>query len=379
MLSAWVRRNGVMSSGIRESRDATHVFLDGGKAFVPPESSRAFLEAYAEDVRRGTPLYVVERTCGHSYRMFADFDIYVDDTKLQTTHLPTLLELALLEFPDCDVQSDSDEVIICLRELSGGKTGAHLVWRDLRVDDVSATRIRDAWVRALEDRYGCESGWRETIDAAVYHRNGLRMPWSRKRDDVMGTGVYVPRYIWDFSKSALTPCSERRWSLMETLERCSLSVIVSSTKSGDVDDVTDFEDTKADSDMLLSRALESLTSRSTWGVCRDARVHFYRDSDGDRRHIVFSCVPPSRDCEIVGRSHRNNHVYFEIRWDYDREEYEIRQRCHSVKCSNSHVIVGYLAPRGHALMSSGCRARSTSKHAIADSADRWMARLGFLG
>ena len=389
-LEAWLRLQNNSSTHL-PLPSPSHVFLNGGKVYLSDtvETRKAFLDAYASDVVAGTLLYVVERTDA-SYRMFADFDILLEKTRLPTTHLPTLIDYALSFFP---AHLRGDVVSICVREAHGGKVGAHMIWRDLRVDDAGARSIRDAWVAALKDADAADSDWDETIDAAVYRRNGLRMPWSRKRDDISGIGVYKPTHTWTLEGSLMPwTIPKTHAEVLDALERCSIL-----STSAPPPPLPEFETspsspTSEPSSRTRTRTrtrtrippplpeAEAEAKGITRSVIRDALIYMGLDetsptrihTDDPGRCILFSCMPPSRACRIAGREHRSNHIYHQMLWDPVRNEWHLRQRCHSSKCADRYCSLGYILQKGHAETT---RAASSTQRAIATMADRWMAKM----
>jgi hypothetical protein len=99
------------------------------------------------------------------------------------------------------------------------------------------------------------------------------------------------------------------------------------------------------------------------------RIH---SDDPATRCIVLSLSPASRACGIAKREHRSNHTYYQMLWDHDRDEWHLRQRCHSAACADKYCSVGFVLPTGHARTT---QASASVEKAIATTADRWMARL----
>lgn len=385
MLSAWLQSSGCRRPppSQEDSQEAdqppSHVFLNGGKAYVPEASRDAFHEAYARDVLSGTPLYVVERA-GTTYRMFADLDIYLEATQLPTTDLPTLVDYALSCFP---IHGAGEEVSVCTRGSHGGKTGAHLVWKDLCVNDANAKRLLDAWVSALHPR----PAWEATLDASVYRRNGLRMPWSRKRDDATGAGMYIPTHVWTHEKG-LAPwpnALDTKSTISQAIARCSIRCALASSTLTSTSTLTTTLESKSKvrhqqlqhhnhphppPPPLPQRALRCMGMDENTPI---RIIHSNNPSGG--RCMLFSCIPPSRECRIANRQHKSNHVYYQLLWDDERNEWHLRQRCHSANCADKHYSFGFILPVGHA---SSVQADATLQKTIAKSADRWMARLNLV-
>lgn len=212
-LTAWLRAEGLWvaaGSAPPDGAPLTHVFLDGGKASVPPARAREFLDQYARALVAGEALYAVERVHGGSYRMFADFDVPLDlmvgaspENQGESLEEPgawlrSVVREALASAPP---QLSKGAVVVCCRSAAAGKTGAHLVWQDLYVDDDAAMALRDLWVEGCA-RAAPHFPWDSVIDAAVYRRNGLRMPWSLKRGGT-AEAAYVPSMVYEYSQEGV--------------------------------------------------------------------------------------------------------------------------------------------------------------------------------
>lgn len=349
----------------------THVFLNGGKALIPEDNLTEFYEAYAKDIQRGTPLFVVERT-NMSYRMFADFDINLSTTSLPTVNVITLVEYALSKFPF--PSRSGNEVTVCVRNVHKGKTGAHLVWTDLRVNDEQARELRHAWLNALED-----PAWKDTIDEAVYRRNGLRMPWSQKPSDAGSmSAVYTPSHLWSEHSRQLVP-----WhvsidapieQLKDALRRCSiearsnpppqraLSPLLASLALGTVTHDTRPSTTHDAPSVLLAAARK---------CCPDEQPQFKVHVFVPKRLYSFTCLPLCRECKIADRQHRSNHIYFNLGWEAERQQWKLVQKCHSGKCQGSEHFIAFINPQGTAYVKPDGHGRK----AISSAAERWCKRL----
>ena len=201
----WLRNTGSLIGPEREHGHLTHVLLTGGRVCVREgQCCSSFLEKYADGVIAGRKQYLVERTLrGGSYRMFADLDVISSDEGNAENLLQSVLKIALGSLPD---QLQGLGAIVCCRKWAAGKIGAHIVWGDdARVDDVTALAIRDSWVKNIGLATGCTESlvemdrWNAIIDSAVYASNGLRMPWSLKRDGCI-LNVYVPAFTLGWSR-----------------------------------------------------------------------------------------------------------------------------------------------------------------------------------
>jgi hypothetical protein len=371
----WLQRHGYW-----QQQPYTHVFLDGGKAAVPlsvrADPASGLLRAYAQDVVAGRRVCMVERTMrGGTYRMFVDLDV---------TGLPSDASVAevvreALAHAPAPLRGPGARVVVCTRPWEAGKTGAHLVWGDAhRVDDRTALALRDAWAAQLERSGGREAGWWErTLDAAVYRRNGLRMAWAHKRD---GAAVYSPTHeavcvggegegegegegVFEVHELAGHGHGHRRPQDVDEVvclvARCSLAAFHPDEPGADElpFDVAHVcwaavpreceqqqkqqqqqqqqpkaRATRPDGGAETAGRGRVLLSAAELESVRAALPREYEDRElaslGPHalawpEHGTLTVACSSRFCLGVGREHRSNHVYFEL-----RRNGTIVQRCH---------------------------------------------------
>lgn len=210
MAYEWLRAGGyTMAKAADDGREATHLFLDGGKAAVPDDVNGTFLNAYAAAVVRAPPH---QRPCivelrTPVFRMFMDMDACfsatADDTDVVTRATLVLLHVARLareafEEPAADVM----EVCVASERKGCGdggfKQGFHVVWPDVYAAPATALAFRQKLLETpLPDPWPFTNDPEKVFDASVFRSNGLRMPWSNKgRGD---TSHYIPRasLVWD--------------------------------------------------------------------------------------------------------------------------------------------------------------------------------------
>ena len=440
-LQSWLRRERHwIPAG--DPTKATHVFLDGGKAAVPASAVDAMHAAYARDVAAGRRLHAVERTIvGGTYRMFADFDVQMDaDDGGERLRSILYRAIALLPTP-----MRQGEVVVCTRSYHAGKTGAHLIWGDgCRVDDRAASAMRDEWAAALtrqQEELGIGDDivvvdWENTVDASVYRRNGLRMPWSHKVGGVQ-RAAYAPTHVVRMDEDgvprmaaispAVDPRSEaevRHWigrtsvaaaageaghddagggETVVTSKRRRRRVVVvegGGPVGGCSDEECDGEDdTEAcggggDDESKLSPAerttLLAALPAALYGNCKlgtTCRPRSMPRTAGGAGGITVSCS--SRYCQAVGREHGSNHVYFDFLPPSPSDppsRIQIVQRCH--KCADARIVMPASTPDAAAAVARLLRKRALDakkkkqKRAVsltpatpAGAAAFWLARL----
>ena len=227
----------------RDAVEATHFFLDGGKACVPDEGAPAFLNAYAASLLRcphHRPCIVERRT--PVFRMFLDLDTRFESREAISGFTPYLARMAAFmdsatreapadAFAEAsaahafgeafgvmapaptppDREDEGHVAIACAAsrpvvEEGAFKSGFHVVWPTVLVTQATALELRrrvvDMAAAAFPDpkALGLVNGWDCIVDASVFRANGLRMPWSAKgRDDHR---FYEPR--WELHRGDAT-------------------------------------------------------------------------------------------------------------------------------------------------------------------------------
>ena len=361
-MQQWLIKSGHWIYSTDRATVPSHVMLSGGKIAIPAnmrsDPDSPFLLSMARDIVENRPIHVVERTFVRgTYRMFADLDIPREDPADAPEFLMALLDRAIGALPEdlCVFP-----IVICTRKWYDGKIGAHLVWSDeLRVTDEHAMDLRNVWIDALgeEDR----EFWEKTIDDAVYHRNGLRMPWSLKKNG-HPDAAYVPTHVVleDASNVEridphLTHHVEARdvHEVAKWLSRASIhaleadanasasasarkrKVVTAPPKSGlhrksNNKDNAHLPD--GDSFMLSEEdALELIqVLPKAYGIRETSSIGARCKKIGGGKSILVSAR--SRVCAIAGREHSANHVFFDLKNDGT-----VFQRCHSSKCEGKTV------------------------------------------
>lgn len=197
----WLRRRGFWTPvGSAPQGRLTHVFLDGGRACVPPSAMRELTEAYADAILAGYAQHVVECPPKGRMRMFVDID---------SKHMPSslgeegkgagdravvqdVLNVARRRFPDGTGKS----AVVCLKKNTQGQLGGgiHIIWTGdgAVVSGSRAAELRDSLVEGMNQArpHSCIK-WEDAIDAAVYRSCSLRLIFSQKRDS---PDRYVPAF-----------------------------------------------------------------------------------------------------------------------------------------------------------------------------------------
>src|SRR6056300_1647392 len=173
----WVAKN---------SRNLSHVLMDGGCLSVPGDKLSSFNDAYVDAVLRGEKVFVVEQKTP-TYNFFCDID-YKDSEPLSVEDIQDICKII------CDKvrRYGGQRCLVSVAEPkkvddTRYKTGVHLNWPGFVVDQDAAVALREHILVVL---YTAKAGvdWNEVIDNSVYgdpdrgsKGSGFRLPWSHKK------------------------------------------------------------------------------------------------------------------------------------------------------------------------------------------------------
>jgi hypothetical protein len=269
----------------------THVLMDGGIIFVPPEETVEFYREYIEAINSGTKLYVVEQKT-ELFRFFVDLD-YKAPEKLKDDDLIqfcSIIHGALGTSSRCLIARARP------RPVAEGlvKSGVHIHWPDLIVTRTQALNLRTKIILDLVESLPFD--WDKVIDASVYGGSGLRMLWSHKKP----TGdPYIPWKALGAEQFAKDPDPEI----------LALFAVRTDEESRSTEVLEDNE------------PLERFIRGHLEGQER-ARVKKVQRHEYDGWYVQTD----SQYCEHVRKNHKSNHVWFHI------GSRRISQRCFDEDC-----------------------------------------------
>lgn len=193
MFRKWCQQENLMNS-----RNLSHVLMDGGVLSVPFDKLDDFYKVYRKCVDAGEPVFVVEQKT-ELYNFFLDID-YKDDEALDLNQIESICKVICNKV---NSMGGKDCIISVARPRTKGgliKTGVHMNWPGLVVDQEGAINLMTHVVNTLSMVYASKE-WSKIIDDSVYgnpDRNtkgsGFRMPWSHKRskhEECRGQGCTV--------------------------------------------------------------------------------------------------------------------------------------------------------------------------------------------
>lgn len=188
-LKDWIRRNRFMTN----SKDYTHLLLDGGKINIPKESQSKFLKIYAKDTENNEDNFICEIKT-EKFKFFSDLDFFEADEAISENEILeyiSTIQTVIYEFYNKTIDPEDLYVCICTapskEKYKNGqkyiKTGIHLIWPNVYTTKQTALLLRHGMIKALELGHGERDSynkWEEVVDLCVYNANGLRMLGSKK-------------------------------------------------------------------------------------------------------------------------------------------------------------------------------------------------------
>lgn len=306
--------------------------MDGGVLSVPFDKLNLFYEKYIEAVKKGEKLFIVEQK-SDTYNFFVDLDykgeksLPIDETK----------EICKIICDKVKRHGGKDCLISVAPPKKSGskiKTGIHLNWHGMVVDQVSAIALREHILVALTRAKGSYD-WNEIVDSSVYGNvsrrargSGFRMPWSLKmvkHDTCGGQGceecnwkkkveqlAYLPLFVYKHGPLStilnITPDPDvelLKMAAVRTNEPQNTFVESPSTlvKEGSFT-VAQMKD-EVESDEIKS-LVENFIQKNMEGQKYALVTKMYKNKN------TYFVSTTSRYCENLKREHGSNHVWFYI-------------------------------------------------------------------
>lgn len=325
MLKRWCQ-----DRGYAHSRNLSHVLMDGGVLSVPYDKLHEFYTEYVRCIKSGEKLFIVEQKTP-TYNFFMDID-YKDDIGLTVDQIKSIVTVI------CEKVHvfGGAECLISVSEPKPKdnqiKTGVHLNWPNLVVNQVGAIQLMYHVVSVLDKTYSVRD-WSKDIDASVYgylgtKGSGFRMPWSHKKtkhSECKGIGCsscdygkivenpYLPAFIYlngIIQNVSPDPTVEQMWKATIRTE-CTRATDVPELvvlckpvkKEGDF---TPSELKNEIVDIELIALLEAFIRQNMQGHehTRIQNIFYYK--------TCYLLKTSSKYCENIRREHNSNHIRFRI-------------------------------------------------------------------
>lgn len=317
--------------GFLNTRPITHVMMDGGVLSVPFDRLNDFYRVYVQCIKSGEHVFIVEQKTDY-YNFFLDID-YNDDEALGLEQVKGIVDVI------CTKVESLNSGTTCLVSVAkpkpkgeGIKTGIHLNWPGLVVDQEQAIHLMSHVVSTLDKVYSAHD-WSKTVDTSVYgdpgtKGSGFRLPWSHKkgkhaeckgqgclvcdRTGKLTEGEYLPIFIFDktiLSATTQEPTVEKLW--MATVRTNTDKVIcqpipeVPKKRKKEGDFTAAQTKNEVENNELLAYLETFVRSHMDGQSCaRIQKIFKHKDT--------FLLKTNSRWCENIRREHHSNHIWFLI-------------------------------------------------------------------
>ncbi len=282
----------------RNSKNVTHLLLDGGTLSVKEADEHMFYEAYVKDLLNFENLYIVEKKTTPHFRFFVDID-YVGKTPLDFEKVCIELHKIVNLGPCFIAKAHPRETT------KGTKYGVHIVWPESVVDKPMANSLRLKILRELGD-----DAWEKIIDASVYSGSGLRMIWSLKNEP--GSTPYIP---WAKIQSDFLHVFESVYPCVEHMKVFSIRT-------------RNHEAVESKIQQHSTSELEDFIRQNIPGQINARVLKIAKCKKGGGMWVSTN----SRYCEHVKREHKSNHVWFNVRPLGNSGWTTIAQKCQDEEC-----------------------------------------------
>ena len=309
----------------------SHVLMDGGVLSVPFDKLNVFYEKYIEAVNQGEKLFIVEQK-SKTYNFFVDLD-YKGDESLTIEEIKNICKVI------CDKvkRHGGKECLISVAPPkkigTKTKTGVHLNWPGLVVDQASAIALREHILISLTRAKGSYN-WSDIVDAAVYGSvsrqakgSGFRMPWSLKlvkHDACGGQGCEGCKFKRKIEQDPYLPLFVYKNGPLSTLLNISQNPDVDILKMSAVrtdepqNTVIDNPSVKVKEEGSFSLAqtkdeiqneelksmIEAFVRKNMEGQDHSIITKMFKHND------TYLVSTTSKYCENLKREHGSNHVWF---------------------------------------------------------------------
>jgi hypothetical protein len=321
-----------------DGKPITHVLMDGGILSVPFSKIEIFYALCIKHINNFEKIFVVEQKTNF-FNFFVDIDYQSGDA----LSMHEIVEISKIIIDKVATIYKCKCIVSIAEPKPKGekiKSGIHINWQGLVVDQRNAIRLMHCIVQTLNTVYSY-TDWASVIDASVYgsadtntRGSGFRMPWSHKKgkhDYCNGKGCvvcngsgkiieseYLPVFAWDPDGTFIA--LEDQTPTLAMLVNVTIRTQETSSVIELTEPVTDVL-TKKEGNFTKSQTREEFEDRET-NILLETYIRQYIAGQANARiQKIFkgtNCYfvkTNSKFCENLGRSHGSNHVWFFINKD----------------------------------------------------------------
>ena len=326
----------------------SHVLMDGGILSVPFEDTEELYKVYAKCIKSGEKVFLVEQKT-EIFNFFVDLD-YQDEDVLNLHEINSIVNI-ICEKIEC-FKTDAHAIVSVAEPKKKGsnmKTGVHINWDNVVVDQVTAIQLMYHIIKALNSVYSSKD-WKTVIDQSVYgdpntnsRGSGFRIPWSHKKgkhEECRGKGCivcentgkitegqYLPVFEYEngtISSIDTEPTIERLWQVtVRTLDTV-INIDVPTIQEPEVaakkfKKEGDFTKTQIKNEVIdsdITAHLQTFIRKHMSGQQHSIILQLFKNKN------YYYVKTNSKYCENLGRSHSSNHIWF-----YISDDCTICQKC----------------------------------------------------
>jgi hypothetical protein len=314
MLKQWSKTH-----AFNNRKSLSHVLMDGGVLSIPYERLDEFNQMYLDCVLKKEKVFVVEQKTP-VYNFFMDLD-YKDDEQLDLHQIEVICKTI------CDKVNTlgGQRCLICVAnpKIVGDmvKTGIHMNWDGLRVNQEGALSIRAHVISLLRKAYMAVK-WDSVVDEAVYKGSGFRLPWSHKMSKGVVEDPYLPIAVYEAGEGAGPFKPRGKWVTVgqePTIEHLRMATVrlppdaepmeipVGPDLKRKMEGGFTAAQTKNEvNDTELVALLETFVRKNMQGQQNARLTRLFKSKTG------FLVSTHSQYCENVRRDHGSNHVWFMV-------------------------------------------------------------------
>lgn len=312
----------ILEKGYHKDKSTiTHLSLSKGSYNIPYSATHEFHKACAVSIERNEPISFVE-VKGDTFVFFVDID-YKARLPLENSEIRSLTVGIYESVKRVLGNPEHGKCVVCtskakqIESPSGFKTGVHLIFPDIVVDQFLASILAKQIVVDLEGAFGPRQGqqWSDVIDPSVYKhkKTGLRMKYCCKPDEP--ARVYKPVYMHGYE------CDLTTWDLPELLSLCSIRT--------DKTEKTFVLREQIEETLLHQEEEAQIAQQTGMGMLQEINcIHASTLQDFIRRTFVkhkitslrkvckvekpdkYIIFVDSKYCLNMNREHKSNNVYF---------------------------------------------------------------------
>jgi hypothetical protein len=311
--------------------------MNGGGISVPFDRLDKYYDDVIQSFKKGELLYIVEQKTD-IFNFFVDID-YIEEVALSLEQVQTICQNIITT-----VNTVSPVKCRCLISIAKPKakndmikTGVHLNWVGLHVDQFNAISLRTHIIQNLKSMYPAKN-WESIIDQSVYgdpekgsKGSGLRMIWCHKKakhqqcggkgcltcgnTGKVTEGPYLPFFEVDenenFYRTSQEPCKRLlQLSNIRTDLKKSLEIVNGQSKPRRVKREGDFTAEQQKNSVFDLEVVAYLETFIRVHMEGQSNTRVFDIFSGPRGR--FMVKTSSKYCENIGREHNSNHIWFSI-------------------------------------------------------------------